>query len=75
MVAGPRLQVDEAAVRRYLTIEDGGRSGLDLAPREKDKLLVAVAGMVARRRLERGVRLKHPEALRLGRDDPAVREG
>jgi urease subunit gamma len=38
---------------------------LDLTPREKDKLLVAVAAMVARRRLERGVRLNHPEAVAL----------
>src|SRR5689334_9634405 len=34
-------------------------------PREKDKLLVAVAAMVAERRLARGVRLNHPEAVAL----------
>jgi urease gamma subunit len=38
---------------------------VDLTPREKDKLLVAVAAMVARRRLERGVRLNYPEAVAL----------
>jgi urease gamma subunit len=38
---------------------------LNLTPREKDKLLLAVAAMVARRRLERGVRLNHPEAVAL----------
>ena len=38
---------------------------MDLTPREKDKLLVVVAAMVARRRLERGVRLNHPEAVAL----------
>lgn len=38
---------------------------MDLTPREKDKLLVAVAAMVARRRLERGIRLNHPEAVAL----------
>jgi len=38
---------------------------LDLSPREKDKLLVAVAAMVARRRLERGVKLNYPEAVAL----------
>ena len=38
---------------------------MDLTPREKDKLLVAVAAMVARRRLERGVKLNHPEAVAL----------
>lgn len=36
-----------------------------LTPREKDKLLVAMAAMVARRRLQRGVRLNHPEAVAL----------
>jgi urease subunit gamma len=38
---------------------------MNLTPREKDKLLVATAAMVARRRLERGVRLNHPEAVAL----------
>ncbi len=36
-----------------------------LSPREKDKLLVAMAANVARRRLERGVKLNHPEAVAL----------
>ena len=36
-----------------------------LTPREKDNLLVATAAMVARRRLERGVKLNHPEAVAL----------
>ncbi len=35
------------------------------APREKDKLMIAMAGAVARRRLERGVKLNHPEAVAL----------
>ena len=34
-----------------------------LTPREKDKLLISMAAMVARRRLERGVKLNHPEAI------------
>jgi len=38
---------------------------MNLTPREKDKLLVSVAAMVARRRLERGVKLNHPEAVAL----------
>jgi len=38
---------------------------MQLTPREKDKLLVATAAMVARRRLERGVKLNHPEAVAL----------
>ena len=36
-----------------------------LTPREKDKLLIATAAMVARRRLERGVKLNHPESVAL----------
>ena len=38
---------------------------MDLSPREKDKLLVSMAAIVARRRLERGVKLNHPEAIAL----------
>ena len=38
---------------------------MNLTPREKDKLMVAMAAMVARRRLERGVKLNHPEAIAL----------
>lgn len=38
---------------------------MNLTPREKDKLLVAMAAIVARRRLERGVKLNHPEAVAL----------
>ena len=38
---------------------------MNLTPREKDKLLVAVAAMVAARRLGRGVRLNYPEAIAL----------
>lgn len=36
-----------------------------LTPREKDKLLLSVAAMVARRRLERNVKLNYPEAVAL----------
>ena len=38
---------------------------MNLTPREKDKLLIAMAAMVARKRLERGVKLNHPEAIAL----------
>lgn len=38
---------------------------MNLSPREKDKLLVAMAALVARRRLERGVKLNYPEAVAL----------
>ncbi|MCC5973997.1 MAG: urease subunit gamma [Rubellimicrobium sp.] len=46
---------------------------MQLTPREKDKLLVAMAAEVARRRLARGVKLNHPEAIALITD--AVVEG
>ncbi len=46
---------------------------MNLTPREKDKLLVSMAATVARRRLERGVKLNHPEAVALITD--AVVEG
>ncbi|MGO9361737.1 MAG: urease subunit gamma [Xanthobacteraceae bacterium] len=36
---------------------------MNLSPREKDKLLISMAAMVARRRLDRGVKLNHPEAI------------
>lgn len=46
---------------------------MNLTPREKDKLMVAMAAEVARKRLARGVRLNHPEAIALITD--AVVEG
>jgi urease subunit gamma len=41
---------------------------MNLTPREKDKLLISMAAIVARRRLERGVKLNHPEAIALVTD-------
>jgi len=38
---------------------------MNLTPREKDKLLISMAAIVARRRRERGVKLNHPEAVAL----------
>nr|WP_272211989.1 urease subunit gamma [Marinicella sp. W31]MDC2877882.1 urease subunit gamma [Marinicella sp. W31] len=38
---------------------------MNLTPREKDKLLISMAAMVARRRLERGVKLNWPESIAL----------
>lgn len=38
---------------------------MNLTPREKDKLLIAMAAIIARKRLERGVKLNHPEAIAL----------
>ncbi|MEO0918945.1 MAG: urease subunit gamma, partial [Pseudomonadota bacterium] len=46
---------------------------MNLTPRERDKLLVSMAAEVARRRLSRGVKLNHPEAIALITD--AVVEG
>lgn len=46
---------------------------MQLTPREKDKLMVAMAAEVARKRLMRGVKLNHPEAVALITD--AVVEG
>jgi urease subunit gamma len=38
---------------------------MNLTSREKDKLIISMAAMVARRRLERGVKLNYPEAVAL----------
>jgi urease gamma subunit len=38
---------------------------MNLTPREKDKLMIAMAAMVSRKRLERGVKLNYPEAIAL----------
>jgi urease subunit gamma len=38
---------------------------MNLSPREKDKLMISLAAMVARGRLARGVKLNHPEAIAL----------
>lgn len=38
---------------------------MNLTPREKDKLLISMAAIVARKRLERGVKLNHPETIAL----------
>ena len=46
---------------------------MQLTPREKDKLLISMAAEVARKRLSRGVKLNHPEAIALITD--AVVEG
>ncbi|MEI4261352.1 urease subunit gamma [Roseovarius sp. D0-M9] len=38
---------------------------MNLTPREKDKMLISLAAMIARGRKERGVKLNHPEAVAL----------
>jgi urease subunit gamma len=44
---------------------DARRSSMNLTPREKDKLLISLAAIVAERRLRRGVKLNYPEAVAL----------
>ena len=58
-VGGPAA----APAARCGTAEGGG--AMNLTPREKDKLLIATAALVARRRLARGVKLNYPEAVAL----------
>jgi urease subunit gamma len=36
---------------------------MNLTPREKDKLLIFAAGLLAERRLGRGLKLNHPESM------------
>ena len=38
---------------------------MKLTPREKDKLMISMAAIVARRRLDRGIKLNYPEAIAL----------
>lgn len=38
---------------------------MELTPREKDKLLIFTAGLLAERRLARGLKLNYPEAVAL----------
>ncbi|MBH9407956.1 urease subunit gamma [Pseudomonas aeruginosa] len=46
---------------------------MDLSPHEKDKLLIFTAGLLAARRLARGLKLNYPEAVAL--ISAALREG
>lgn len=38
---------------------------MNLSPREKDKLLIFTAGLLAERRLAKGIKLNYPEAIAL----------
>jgi urease subunit gamma len=38
---------------------------MNLTPREKDKLMIALAALVARARLARGIKLNYPESVAL----------
>ena len=61
--ARPRLRHGAAADVAQLDRSNHQSARMNLSPREKDKLLISMAAMVARRRLERGVKLNHPEAI------------
>src|SRR6202035_41330 len=58
--AAPLAQLECSSTRPGQNISS---ARMNLSPREKDKLLISMAAMVARRRLERGVKLNHPEAI------------
>ena len=51
--------------REYGLLEFYGKHGMELSPREKDKLLIFTAGLVAERRKARGVKLNYPESIAL----------
>ncbi len=51
------------SLQRFLYSELKNGSPMDLTPREKDKMLIFTAGLVAERRLARGVKLNYPEAM------------
>jgi urease subunit gamma len=50
---------------RHGTEPAHGAASMDLTPREKDKLLIFTAALLAERRKARGVKLNHPEAVAL----------
>ena len=52
-----------AANLEHLTGTTSGSLDVELTPREKDKLLIFTAALLAERRLARGVRLNYPEAV------------
>ena len=65
MAALAVLRDGSSAAARLAMLIGWGTTAMNLTPREKDKLLISMAAMVARRRLERGVKLNHPEAVAL----------
>jgi urease subunit gamma len=65
LVISDRRRWDCRAACRGFGTFDAARLSMNLTPREKDKLLVSVAAMVAERRLKRGVKLNYPEAVAL----------
>jgi urease subunit gamma len=53
------------ASSHYDGIKSANRFAMDLTPREKDKLLIFTAALLAERRRARGLKLNHPEAVAL----------
>src|SRR5512141_1923272 len=58
-----RLERYRSGAVRPLFENSAERNDVDLTPRERDKLLIFTAGLVAERRLARGLKLNHPEAV------------
>ena len=58
-----RMARDGRARRLQGETERYANGAMELTPREKDKLLIFTAGLLAERRLARGLRLNHPEAV------------
>jgi urease subunit gamma len=63
MTAASRQIAGQATLRRFLYSELKNGKPMDLTPREKDKMLIFTAGLVAERRLARGLKLNYPEAM------------
>jgi urease subunit gamma len=61
--SGDTLNFVGARLQRFLYSELKNGSPMDLTPREKDKMLIFTAGLVAERRLARGLKLNYPEAM------------
>src|SRR4051794_32902169 len=53
----------DARVRCEWRCDGCERNDVDLTPRERDKLMIFTASLLAERRMARGVKLNHPEAI------------
>jgi urease subunit gamma len=65
ILEGSRPDADRLSPRLDKLFKFDVEDGMDLTPREKDKLLIFTAGLLAERRLARGLRLNYPEAVAL----------
>jgi urease subunit gamma len=69
-VAGGGVHVGASRIKKRTSSDRHGihpaqERGMDLTPREKDKLLIFTAALLAERRKERGLKLNYPEAVAL----------